>query len=335
MALLTLDLVFRGPLLHPVNDLRFSRVGFVDDTSARVLFREPDPAQLPVYVYLKDSQDSKWTTTDRIYYIDSATDYTSPLLFTGLSPETAYTYSLSNDLSGTFKTAPAPSSQQANSLTFLTSSCIKANFPYNPFSHALDIHGFEHLSKIVKSLTSPASFMLFLGDFGRSSRLLRQPLPNTSQYTSTSHSACPQPSTTTAPNTAASTPRHPGPYQAYPPFPGYTHSTTTRSPTTGPAATKPSLFPPPPTRSSTTTSPSTHPSLHPPPNPPTQPISNSPAALQSSSCSTLAAIALIRNPHPRLSLTNRCMAVPPSQPQTHPPQRMTTRCSAKSSSPPS
>ncbi|RMZ92048.1 hypothetical protein DV736_g688, partial [Chaetothyriales sp. CBS 134916] len=165
LALLTLDLVFRGPFLHPAQDLRFSRVGFVDQTSAKVLFREPDPAQLPVYVHLKASGSSSWTTTDRIYYLDAETDYTYPLTFTDLTPDTRYTYSLSNDLSGKFTTAPAPFSPKANSLTFVTSSCIKANFPYHPFSHSLTFHGFEYLSKALRSLPSPASFMLFLGDF--------------------------------------------------------------------------------------------------------------------------------------------------------------------------
>ncbi|KAK5240375.1 hypothetical protein LTR40_013873, partial [Exophiala xenobiotica] len=47
LALFTLDLVFRGPLLHSAQDLSFTRVGYVDSTSAKVLVREPDPAQLP------------------------------------------------------------------------------------------------------------------------------------------------------------------------------------------------------------------------------------------------------------------------------------------------
>ena len=165
LAFLTLDLVFRGPLIHPSTDLRFSRVGFVDTTSAKVLFREPDSAQLPVYAYMKAIGSKSWTTVDRVYYLDSDTDFTYPITFGSLEPETTYIYSLSNDLSGTFTTSPAPHSHAANSLTFLTSSCIKANFPYRPFSHSLSIHGFESLSTVLRSLPSPASFMLFLGDF--------------------------------------------------------------------------------------------------------------------------------------------------------------------------
>ena len=165
LAVLTLDLVFRGPLLHPATDLRFSRVGFVGTDSAKVLFREPDPAQLPVYAYLKAFDGKTWATSDRVYYLDSDTDFTYPVTFSDLEPETTYVYSLSNELSGVFTTSPAPYSRSANSLTFLTTSCIKANFPYRPFSHSLSIHGFEPLSKALRSLPSPASFMLFLGDF--------------------------------------------------------------------------------------------------------------------------------------------------------------------------
>ena len=95
----------------------------------------------------------------------SDTDFTHTLTFDGLQPSRKYIYSLSNDKSGTFTTASLPNSEAANSLMFLTSSCIKANFPYRATVHSLAIHGFQHLSKVVRSLPSPASFMLFLGDF--------------------------------------------------------------------------------------------------------------------------------------------------------------------------
>ncbi len=165
LALFTLDLVFRGPLLHPAKDLSFSRVGHVDSTSAKVLIREPDSNQFPIYVYLSPADKANWMTTDTLYYLDPDTDYTHALTFDNLQPSKKYIYSLSNDRSGTFTTAPSEYSASANSLTFLTSSCIKANFPYRVNAHSLAIHGFRHLSKVVQSLPSPASFMLFLGDF--------------------------------------------------------------------------------------------------------------------------------------------------------------------------
>jgi alkaline phosphatase D len=165
LAAMTLDLIFRAPLLHPAQDLRFSRVGYVSPIAAKVLFREPDPAQLPVYAYLKPVDGTSWTTADRVYYLDAETDYTYSLHFTGLQPDTSYVYSLSNDLSGIFTTRRRHYHETGSSLTFLTTSCIKANFPYQPLSHALAIPGFTTLSKALQALPSPASFMLFLGDF--------------------------------------------------------------------------------------------------------------------------------------------------------------------------
>ena len=165
VTLLSLDLVFRGPLLYDGKDLTFARLGYVDDASARVLLRDPNPKNLPIYVYLKSSTNAYWSSVDTIYHVGEETDYTRAIVLTGLQPDTSYTFSLSNDLGGTFKTTPPSASPEAKSLTFLTSSSTKANFPYTPLAHSLAIHGFKYLSKVLQALPSPASFMLFLGDF--------------------------------------------------------------------------------------------------------------------------------------------------------------------------
>lgn len=165
VTLLSLDLVYRGPLLHDGKELAFARIGYVDDTTAKVLVREPDTSNLPLYVYLKPIGQPEWTMVDTIFHLDEDTDFTYPILFSSLQADTSYLYSLSNELKGGFMTAPPRGSQKAKLLTFLTSSCIKANFPYQPFSNSLSIHGFKHLAKVLKNLPSPAAFMLFLGDF--------------------------------------------------------------------------------------------------------------------------------------------------------------------------
>jgi alkaline phosphatase D len=167
LAFLALDLVFRGPLLYPSSGVRFSRVGYVDSSSAKILIREPDTSQYPIYVYLKAHDTGRWTKDDTIFYTDEETDYTHPITFEALSPDKRYTYEFSNNLTGTFKTAPSESRPNPanDKLAFLTSSCIKANFPYSPFNHALSIPGFKHLSTVIQSLPSPAAFILFLGDF--------------------------------------------------------------------------------------------------------------------------------------------------------------------------
>lgn len=165
VTLLSLDLVFRGPFLYNGNDLIFTRLGFVTDTSAKILLRDSNTTNLPIYAYLRSSDQNDWARVDTIYHLGDETDYTYPLVLFGLKPDTSYAYTLSNKLEGTFKTAPKFESSAGSSLTFLTSSCIKANFPYNPFAHSLSIPGFKYLSEVMSSLPSPASFMLFLGDF--------------------------------------------------------------------------------------------------------------------------------------------------------------------------
>jgi len=54
---------------------------------------------------------------------------------------------------------------KTGSFTFLTTSCIKPRFPYNPLEHALAIPGFRHMAEVIRSIPGGANFMLFLGDF--------------------------------------------------------------------------------------------------------------------------------------------------------------------------
>lgn len=169
-TLLTLDFVFRALVFFPSNDLAFSRVGYVSPTTANVLVREPDLTQLPLMISYQEFDTAKtdhWVKEGTIYMLDDSTDFTYPVTLTNLKPATKYRYAFSNNKTGTFITAPKPGTQLSNRLTFLTSSCIKPNFPYNVFSHPLRIPGIEQMSRIVSQLPSlfRPSFMLFLGDF--------------------------------------------------------------------------------------------------------------------------------------------------------------------------
>jgi alkaline phosphatase D len=170
VAAFTLDFLFRALLLYPVDDLTFSRVGYVSPTTAKVLVREPDVAHFPLTISYQEaskSENSKWVEEGKIYKLDNTTDFTYPVTLKELKPSTQYRYLLSNNQTGSFITAPLPGSQSANRLTFLTSSCIKPNFPYNPFSHPLRVVGVEIVSRAIAKLPSLGrpSFMLFLGDF--------------------------------------------------------------------------------------------------------------------------------------------------------------------------
>lgn len=171
LALVSLDFLFRSFLLYPSSDVAFSRVGYVSATTANVLIREPDQNQLPLVVQYQEavetSGDAKWVEEAIVYSLTTGTDYTVPIEIKGLKPSTKYRYSLSNNMTGNFITAPLSSTEAANRLTFVTSSCLKPNFPYSPFSHPLRILGLEQLSNVVAKLPSAfrPSFMLFLGDF--------------------------------------------------------------------------------------------------------------------------------------------------------------------------
>ena len=165
LFLMVLNMICHGPMGYPTDNLRFSRVGYVTPTSAQVLIREPDSSELPLFLYYRPHLRSSWTFADKVYHFSESNDYTAPVKLSNLKPSTQYFYSASNNLTGTFSTAPLSHDTAAGHLTFLTSSCIKARFPYSLFSHPLSIPGFSHLSDVVSKLSSPAAFMLFLGDF--------------------------------------------------------------------------------------------------------------------------------------------------------------------------
>ncbi|KAL2366407.1 hypothetical protein RJZ56_000666 [Blastomyces dermatitidis] len=170
LGLATLDVLLRGHYMYPTTDLAFSRVGYVSPTTANILIREPDAAQLPIrtsYRVMENGREGELIDAGTIAVLNNDTDYTYAVTLTGLQPSMDYRYSFSNNLSGHFTTAAAPGSAAANRLSFLSSSCMKPNFPYNPLNHPLRIYGLEVISKIMSKLPSLSrpSFMLFLGDF--------------------------------------------------------------------------------------------------------------------------------------------------------------------------
>ncbi|EDP51233.1 hypothetical protein KXX33_000922 [Aspergillus fumigatus] len=170
LTLLTLDFMLRGVVFHSGKNLTFSRIGYVSPTTANLLVREPDSAQLPLVVYYQEileDDPSKWVEEGIVYSLDDSTDYTTSVTIQGLKPASSYRYSLSNKQTGTFVTAPLPGTEPANRLAFVTSSCMKQNFPYNPLSHSLRIPGIETMTETLAKLPEllrPA-FMMFLGDF--------------------------------------------------------------------------------------------------------------------------------------------------------------------------
>lgn len=169
LSLMALDFLTRGLVFYPSHDLSFARIGHVSPTTANLLLREPDLAQLPVVVsYQEAAPDAqKWTQEGTVYKLDETTDFTATVPLKNLQPETKYRYSLSNNKTGTFVTSARPGSAAAGRLSFVTSSCLKPNFPYNILSHPLRVPGIEQMTEALAKLPVllRPTFMLFLGDF--------------------------------------------------------------------------------------------------------------------------------------------------------------------------
>ncbi|KAI0157257.1 PhoD-like phosphatase [Xylariaceae sp. FL1272] len=167
------DLAFSPRWFHQSHDLSFARVGYVSDTEAKLLLREPDQSKLPVTVqyHIKDPQppfdDPTWQTAGNVHLTTEDSDYTAVVTIPLLnSNQRVYQWTTSNNHSGEFVSAPKPGATPElfdGKFTFLSTSCIIPRLPYNPFDHPLSFPGMKHLAKVLPDLG--AQFMLFLGDF--------------------------------------------------------------------------------------------------------------------------------------------------------------------------
>ncbi|KAL7272985.1 hypothetical protein RUND412_004172 [Rhizina undulata] len=166
LTLATWDLTFRATYFYPAKDLSFSRIGYVGPDSAKLLIREPMKEKFPVSVWYHVDAPGVINShlVDTIPRLTNETDFTTTITIPHLNPETKYRYFTSSDHTGSFTTSPpAGSPPSTNMFTFLTSSCLKAGFPYEPLQHPLSVKGFRILGSMLEELK--ASFMLFLGDW--------------------------------------------------------------------------------------------------------------------------------------------------------------------------
>jgi alkaline phosphatase D len=178
LVLMTVDLVYRGAMFYPAQDLSMARVGYVSDHDARVLVREVDAKQYPLVASYRSvdppmergmlSKDTAWKPSGQIDWLDESTDFTGTFTLSGLKPDKRYQWAVSNNHTGYFTTPPRAGQvsnrvDNAGSFTFVHSSCLKNNFPYVPFRHPLRNPGLQHFAQAVKGLK--AQFMVFLGDF--------------------------------------------------------------------------------------------------------------------------------------------------------------------------
>jgi alkaline phosphatase D len=172
LVLMVTDLVYRAKILHPSHDLSFARLGYVSPTEASLLIRETQTSQLPIFVSYRLAgspaayEDAAWQSAGEVHNLGNDTDFTAAITFPLPNyPDRVYQWTTSNNHTGFFKVPPKPGQVPSTGFTFLTSSCIKPRFPYNPLDHPLSIPGFRHMAAVIKEIPGGAQFMLFLGDF--------------------------------------------------------------------------------------------------------------------------------------------------------------------------
>lgn len=154
-------------------DLSFVRIGYISESDAKLLIREPDQSKMPVTVQvrIKNPQppfdNPTWQLAGGVKWTSNETDYTAVLTVPlRHNKRRTYEWKTSNNHTGEF-TSPIPvghaDETREGPFTFLSTSCIVSRLPYNPLDHPLSIPGIRHLAKVLPSLGP--QFMLFLGDF--------------------------------------------------------------------------------------------------------------------------------------------------------------------------
>ncbi|KAJ7108500.1 hypothetical protein C8R44DRAFT_802863 [Mycena epipterygia] len=133
-----IDFIYRSHVLHRSESLTFSRTGYVDSSSARIVLRVPQ-IQHPFHFTYAGLNNSEAKTIN-IPALTEDSDYTATLELTGLT-----------------------SAATLKNFTVISTSCQKPFYPYSPLSHSLAIPGLSHLARYVES--EPPELVLFLGGF--------------------------------------------------------------------------------------------------------------------------------------------------------------------------
>ncbi|KAL0939822.1 alkaline phosphatase family protein [Colletotrichum truncatum] len=153
------DFLYRSHIFHQSNELSFSRVGYVDETSARIVVRAPAEPATYVEIRLSSAEESVDQVEPQTIAVTESGDYVGTFVLEGLRPNTKYSYSTNVSHTGSFKTAD----QSQKRWGLVSTSCIKPFYPYSPLDHGLGIRGLEYLDQYIS--VNPVDMMLFLGDF--------------------------------------------------------------------------------------------------------------------------------------------------------------------------
>lgn len=209
LLLAVLDSLWTPILLRKNHDLAYHRVGSITHNTVKILARTP-PRQNTVPVATGGAEEDieeggarvayrltrpiggKWVVAQGTFNGSAMHDWTSAIKIDNLLASSEYEYRLllpsstamthhpSFPALRTFTTSPDPAlfdptlssggGDQATHYKFVTSSCLRANFPYaGPFAHD-SIVGARYLSQELERENEGGKgvgikFMLFLGDF--------------------------------------------------------------------------------------------------------------------------------------------------------------------------
>ncbi|KAK9336146.1 PhoD-like phosphatase-domain-containing protein [Lipomyces starkeyi] len=155
--LVSLDFVYRSHIFYDGKELSFSRVGYVDSSSARIVVRVPSTSA--VQIEYRQDNVAQWIPGQILSPLPGEPDNVLTFTLTALHDNTSYVYRTNASHLGSFHTPI----QDPKRWTMVTTSCIKPFYPYNPFDHSLRIRGLEYLSRFITSHN--VDFALFLGDF--------------------------------------------------------------------------------------------------------------------------------------------------------------------------
>lgn len=167
LLLMTLDLTFRTAFFWPCEELAFHRPVPTSPYSANILIRSPPESPLPLHIFYKPVNTTRWEEGPIVWEFTNETDFASVVTLDGLRAETAYNYAIvppdtdirmvDESTMGKFETFP-PEGKRGR-WSFGSSSCMKVGLPYNPFGHPLRLKGLEFLQKDMQDL----KFFAFLG----------------------------------------------------------------------------------------------------------------------------------------------------------------------------
>ncbi|WQF77057.1 hypothetical protein CDEST_02071 [Colletotrichum destructivum] len=115
------DFLYRGHFAHQSNELFFSWLGYVDETTARIVVRSPISPVTYVEITWNPSRSGDELPRSTTISVAESNDYVGTFSLEGLEPDTEYTYGTNASYLGVFRTAAASPKRWS----LVSTSCIK------------------------------------------------------------------------------------------------------------------------------------------------------------------------------------------------------------------